>query len=382
VFAAVTVLPWVSQASAVAAFQRSREPGLAADGVLDAYLEETRRFQASASPAVSESFLARGVDWYDAASSALCSAALRSDGRAQPPVVEAAIVLHLSAALVADLAAVTQEYHLRRAAWMVEQVRDVLPRDFQRRVAVAAVWFWQGRSELELATIALDAGLGRFGRDPDLMLAQATLWETLAPLKKDERPSSTAGNALGRIMTPAPSGRGQYKPTPGWSTTREIYQQCAGLLSTTIQLAPGLDEARVRLAHVQILLERYADAVTAVERVAAAGRTPTLFADDPVPYWAALMYGRALIGAGDVDRALASMRRAQSICPDCQTARIGVSQALRAAGDGAAADDIVLSVLRDRWEGRQRSDPWWDYPGGQRWRLAALVERLFREVRG
>lgn len=361
--------------------QRVGTEGQRAGEDLASYLDDIRQFLSSTAPNVPDSFLSRDPEWLGAVSGLLCSRAAAGDHLIPPRIIEAAVLLHLSAAMAPGFDRFMPERHYRWAAAIVDRARPRLPTVFQRRFAVAAVWFWQGRTALREAAQALDDALERFGPDADLLLAQGTLWEALAALKDEERPKPMEGKALGAILTAAPRRGEVYTGGRVWVGVRKMYEQCASVFARALQLAPDLDEARVRLAHVQIMLERHADAAATVAPLVRRQPGAVPPGERRVAYFGALMHGRALLGSGATDDALASMRLAQSICPECQTAGIAVSQALRAAGDNRSADDTMLAVLRAGQRPQATFDPWWDYPAGQWWRLPALIADLFDEAR-
>lgn len=345
------------------------------EAVLDAYLRDIQQFQSSGGPVVPDSFLARGEEWLDDAPGLLCSAALKGDPRTPPRVVRAAVLLHMAASIVRGLDRDRRERSFRGGDVIVRCTRDLLPRDFQRRFAMAAIYFWQAETPVAQVVTTLDDALTRFGADADLLLAQGTLWETITTLRDDERPRPSAGKAVGEIVITGLPGQN------AWEGPQKIYRRSAAVFDRVLKLAPDLDEARVRLAHAQIMLGNNADAAAAVAPLAVNRNVGSDDAESPVPYLAALMHGRALLAAGSADAALTSMRRAQSLCQQCQTPRIGVSQALRATGNVGAADELMLGVLRDGRQPPSQMDPWWEYPAGQWWRLSGLVTDLFNEVR-
>ena len=344
------------------------------EAALLAYVSEIREFVASDPPRVPASFLRRDAEWLDEATRLLTWTATHSASQAPTANIQGMVLLNMSAALDPEVDREARERHFLRAAWAADVARNELPSSFQRRCALAAIWFRQGRKDVPKVIEALDAALNRFGPDGPLLLAQGTLWETIAAMRDEDRPTPAQGKAVDAILAlPA----FDMRPKPAWLPTRRIYEECASAFKRSLRQSPGLDEARVRLAHAQVTLGEYADAASAVSPLL---QRATGDEGNPVPYFAALLHGRAMLALDKPEAAVSSLRRALSLCPACQTARIALSQALRAAGDQQAATQVVRELLNQGGRG-VAPDPWWDYATGQRWRLPGLVAEMVREAR-
>lgn len=341
---------------------------------LRAYVAEVNQFLKSDSAIPPPSFLQRDAEWLDSATRALTQVAVHGGSQAPVVNVQGMILLNLSAAIDPQVERGARERYLVRASWVIDAASSQLPRSFQRRSALGVIWFWQGRRAISAVIDALDGALERFGEDAELLLAQGTLWENIAALRDVDRPAATPNKAVDRIVT---SPGFDMHPRHVWMSTRKIYEQCASTFERALERSPDLDEARVRLAHVQLALNRYAEAAGTITP---ALNSPAVDKGNPVPYLAALLHGRAMLGLEQPDAARSSMTRALTYCPDCQTARIALSQALQASGDRRAAENSVRQALG---QGARDigTDPWWEYPAGQAWRLPALISEMVREAR-
>lgn len=357
-------------------------PARAVGPELQAYIGAVSDLLASSPRAIPESFLARDADWLDKAAREFWAAAMRGDKRVPPALLRGAIVLHMTAALSPRLDRTTRGIHFRLAASIVEHTRPILSPGFQRAFLVGSIWLCQAHSEIVDVFRLLDSARRRYGgdfdRDPDLLLALTTGWEAIASLRGEERPTpralaSSANRTVLDVMTVAPILSGEASIT--YKSSQGIYRECVRLFEKVLRLSPGLDEARVRLARAHIELGEHQEAVDVLSSV----RAPAADAQEsPVPYLAALFRGRALLGLGNPDAALSAFDTAASLCPRCQAAMLGRSQALRAAGDARAAEEAVrlmLSRPAAPWDG----DPWRDYLAGQWWKLKGLLPRMLAE---
>jgi hypothetical protein len=156
-----------------------------------------------------------------------------------------------------------------------------------------------------------------------------------------------------------------------------IYERCARAYERALRLAPGLHEARARLARVLVAAGRFDEAARALEPLLRAG------ADVPgrTRYLALLFHGRAMMGLARADAAAASYRAAGELFPGCPAPQVALSTAVRAAGDQTAAHDLMMGVLTGADRRPCQDDPWWDYIPGQAWRLESLVASLHEGVR-
>jgi hypothetical protein len=251
----------------------------------------------------------------------------------------------------------------------------LLTEQFHRQFTLAFIWFCQGRTQLGDVVTLLGSAIerlgSRFDRDADLLLAQATLWETLAGLRGDERPSPR-GRRLAMAPIVAVSGVPSYKSPEG------ICRECVRVLEAVLRLSPDLDEARVRLAHVRIALGECEEAVSVLGPIE--GRPVADEDTKRVAYLADLLRGRALLDLGRPAAALASFAHAASLCPRCGIPLLARSQVLRVVGDLAGAEAAVRQVLARGTE-PPCPDPWRDYPAGQWWRLSGLLDRMLAEAR-
>lgn len=350
-----------------------RAPVQLTEASLNAYAADVRQFIRSDPPKLPPGFLWRDAEFLDSGTRALTWAAVH--GGSQTPAVDlrALVLLNLSAAIEPRVERDARERYLMRAAWVVDAAKDHLPRPFQRRASLAVIWFWQGRRAVQKVVDALGAAMERFGEDADLLLAQGTLWEAIAVLRDEDRPNPTNTEAVERIVD-FPGF--DLRPRPRWLPRNKIYEQGADTFVRALRRSPSLNEARVRLAHVQLALNRNADAAQSVAPLL----NHTAVDGSPVPYLAALLHSRAMLALDRPDAALSSVKRALFICPGCQTARLALSQVLLAGNDRRGAQDIVRGVL-EQGPRDVGADPWWEYAAGQAWRLPELVSDMIEEAR-
>jgi tetratricopeptide (TPR) repeat protein len=168
----------------------------------------------------------------------------------------------------------------------------------------------------------------------------------------------------------------------GFSTTGvsveppKIYERCASVFERALRRAPELHEARVRLGRALVEAGKFEEAGRVLE---------PLFGEAEVParlkYYARLFHGRALMGLGRGDAAAASYRQADALFPGCQAPQIGLTTALRAAGDEAGARSVMMTFLTGVRPAACPQDPWWDYLLGQAWRIEPLAAALQARVR-
>lgn len=153
----------------------------------------------------------------------------------------------------------------------------------------------------------------------------------------------------------------------------ERLARAASLYEAALAATPDLQEARLRLARIQYVSGRPADAAATIG--------PALQRAEG----AYLRYLAWLIGAGisasqgRVDEAIARYREARTNCRRCPSAIIGLSHALLGRGDREVARGLVREIVTDEvWP--PPSDPWWGYQQAQWHAVDDILERLRREV--
>ena len=114
-------------------------------------------------------------------------------------------------------------------------------------------------------------------------------------------------------------------------------------------------DARVRVAHIQMMRGRAQDALTTLAAIEVATREGWLI------YLARLFRGQALERLKNMDDAETSFRDALKIGPGGQTATMSLATLLYRRGHRDEAESLVQSLLD---ETDPISDPWWTYWGG------------------
>ncbi len=144
-------------------------------------------------------------------------------------------------------------------------------------------------------------------------------------------------------------------------------------LARALQLAPGSTEARLRLAHVEMLQHKDASAAARLEPLVA---NPS---DRRAAYLARLFLADILMRTGAPDRAAALLEEAIAFVPSGQAAHVALA---RLARDRGAFEHAAVLVHRMLNAPVQPDDPWLGYPYGQFWVPGPLIAELRRAARG
>jgi tetratricopeptide (TPR) repeat protein len=136
---------------------------------------------------------------------------------------------------------------------------------------------------------------------------------------------------------------------------------------------PHLDEARLRLGDVLLVLGRPKEAAAEIEAVLAKSADPDLLCP------AHLFLGGMHEQAGRLADAIKSYRDALDLDPTGQTPNLALSAALDASGDAAGARDALERALAEAGDAHELAHPWWVFQLGQSKRLDALLEALREE---
>lgn len=209
-------------------------------------------------------------------------------------------------------------------------------------------------SILDLDALVADVAflVARFGDDPEVLLLSGSFAETLAW----PRLSSL-------MITPWWQAR---KSRNGWlEDARSAYQRA-------VNADPGLHEARLRLGHVFSDRGRNQEAMAIFESVLRDADS------QPLTYLAHLFSGRVCERPGRLSDAVVHYRAAAAICPGCQVPLVAVSNALRMAGDQAAAVAAARAV--STVQPADVIDPFLEYYYGPCRDLLPALERMRREV--
>jgi tetratricopeptide (TPR) repeat protein len=293
-------------------------------------------------------------------------------------VVEAAVLMHTDAAAsaygVGD--GVAGDFHLSTARSLVglldevPAMRKLRPAD--RRVQTKDWLLIAGSIKLHL--FALDEAQASFRRaldvapdDPEVLLALGGYYElrhwheAFSLAMRGRQPGSTA------------SDRTTARVLDGMRVTNNL-NEAARHLARAVAVDASLDEARLRLARVEMLRGKREESGRLLAQLAAQGRDPAM------RYLVALLSARLRDEEGAHDAALALYRQAAESIPEAQTARLGLARALERKG---AVDEArtALGSLPPLPKDEASHDPWWLYRLAYLPRAAALLGRLRDAVR-
>jgi VWFA-related protein len=258
--------------------------------------------------------------------------------RARP--VAAAAMLHGDAAWAAPAGSSTLLQELERARALAEALRPLPGGDaFARRFFLASVVRGHQQMDWRAADRLATEALERFPDDPDLLLAQGTLLET--------------------VGWRAAADRKAMKP---------YLERAESALARAEELSPS-EEATVRLAHVRWQLGRASVARASLQRLAPAG--------DPWRYVAFLFLGGALEEEGRFAEAEEAYRQALETEPNAQSARVALAHCLTSLGRVGAARQVVDQALGLA----SVRDPFLAYPWGRSADSDALLGALRLEAR-
>lgn len=284
------------------------------------------------------------------------------------------------------------DYLESRAEWKAETLRvaamlhsDIALAHFQKRalqdfefhVAIADGWLaladnrksapgsLRSRWNVTIARLLLasgETGLAerhlvrlneRITGDPGILLAYATVKETQA----------------GRLVAEGTESR-LDDPARAAKARDAALQSAAAMLDRAMAAEPTLVEARLRRAHVDILMQEGKRAEALLGSILAAAPPPA------TKYLASLMLGGIRERAGQLEQAARTYVEAILAVPDGQSAYLALShvmQRMNQPGDAAA----VLDRLFGRAITSLAADPWWTYPLG----LDLALDARFEEYR-
>lgn len=199
-----------------------------------------------------------------------------------------------------------------------------------------------------------------FPADPDLLFLTGTLHETFA--------GPNIQNAMRSAVLPAGI-------TVTVKSDRAELRQAEDYFRRALKENPEMTEARLRLGHVLVMLERYADAAVELRQAIASPAEPLL------QYYALMFQGAAEEALGHGEDATAAYSRAASLYPTSQSPRVALSALARRRGDRAGAWLAMQQVFGLPSTEPSRDDPWWTYPIAQGRlgdQLLQVVQRPFR----
>ncbi len=286
--------------------------------------------------------------------------------------VEAAILLHVQVAFLADASPAEEAYHLDAAGrvfrWMdalasrrraarsrLEQtgeqdparVADALhpldphlePGDFYAALAAGTLASWALPTAEKLAK----EGLKRLPADATMQLVAGCVQESVA----------ADASTLGRD-----------------GEARRALERAEKRLRDALAVDDTRLEARLRLGRVLLLQGRTTEAELPLETVA---RDTT---DDRLRYLAWLFLGRLHDGRRDPEQAIDAYQRALGIRPDGQAARIGLVWAEDRLSGPAVAHLLLLEGFGRPRDPDSAGDPWWNYFFGPPGLAEAAIGRM------
>jgi tetratricopeptide (TPR) repeat protein len=251
--------------------------------------------------------------------------------------------------------------------WVARILADALRPDPAQDPTVrqwyrAASAYLQGRGDLAAATAQLERARKLLPDDAEIWFYSGCVREALA---------SPVVHLAVESIAPPPGRQRVAVESP-----ESHLKAAATSFRRSLQLDPGLAEARVRLAHVAALLDDHDEAVRQLRQVA------TTAADRLVAYYASLLLGGEEEALNRRDEARTLYERAATLYPGAQSPLLALSHLAIRFGDREGALAAAQSVGRLPADAPERFDPWGVYyvAGGRRgeamleaWRQALVA---------
>ena len=279
-------------------------------------------------------------------------------------LVRAALMLHIDAAELVRASG--------RTPWLQRDAVRSLAREFAEDPRLGS---FIERSFVALACDAqadirwldaldwADRGLRLFDKNVELRLVVASVREVLA--------SRTAAPVPGAVFD-GPAETTRTQPWASNETSRNHLERARRTLQQAVKLQPQRGDVRLRLGRVEWRLRRFSDAHKTFEALLAA--VPREQA-----YLAHLFYGQLLEDEGRLEAAAREYSLAVLVDPQCQAARLALSQVGLQLGETAEARSDVELALAPAGR-RKAQDAFWQYHWGPSAAGPALLAKVRREV--
>lgn len=254
------------------------------------------------------------------------------------PRREAALALELAESAVYSSQPGVRELAVRVLQRFSQLIQPAFePDEFERTWLAANLSMLQGTIQPRMAMYFADHALARFPDDGRFHLGKAVLLDQL----RHTRPA------------PVPFGgpRPPVTPLPSIDEVIQQYERAA-------TFADVRGEARVRLAWLRARLGRHEEALADLS----AASDDVDRGDAQLVYLKDLLEGQTLATLGRHAAAAVAFRRALTLGPSAQSARVGLMNALVATGDLAAAETLADAIQSTP---RESFDPWWIVAQGE-----------------
>ncbi|HEY1306221.1 MAG TPA: tetratricopeptide repeat protein [Vicinamibacterales bacterium] len=205
------------------------------------------------------------------------------------------------------------------------------------------VHLWYVATFLHLESIGdldvphFDNGLKLFPKDPDILLLNGAIHESMAGARRQRAFRSAS---IPRGINFAIGSRGDEL-----AEAERLYRRA-------LEIAPELVEARIRYGRVLGERGHHQEAATELQK-AAATQSPLL------QYYANLFLGGELETLERNDEAIRAYERAAALFPGAQSPRLGINRLATGSQRGVARDALLSLVAQPVDD--TRADPWWVY---------------------
>jgi hypothetical protein len=239
---------------------------------------------------------------------------------------------------------------------------DAQGREFARRWYVAMALRSLGDLCFEEGRRWAMAGLKRFAKDKELLLARGLLAEAIATITQLRAPAAASA-------TPGEIDQLREQQAAG----RSLLTEAAGSFQQALAADPAGPEASLHLGRVRFRLGQPDAALSALAPVLARSREPSWL------YLASLFAGRVHEASGRARDAERAYENAAKADPEGQAAAMALAHVRLMAGETGETRAILDKEL-GRTVPRTHADPFWNYQVGAARRAEPLFEALRDEV--